>query len=216
MRLSTHSDVALCGLILSIFTSSVSASRIFESSSLATCQTDSNITASLFDVAFFPDNQTLSVNLEGEALVTGNVTFKVQAAAYGYTFLEDSIDPCSEGITSFCPVSQLQIGLDVTYNNISTNIIGRIPGIAYGIPDLDATVTVEIYLKESPTDSLGCVQLQISNGKTVDENGIRWATAAVAGLGLVTSMLVGGLGHPNTAAHGRLTVPPFPATFSES
>jgi len=201
MRLATHPNVAPSGFIISFFTSLVSASRIFESSSLATCQTDSNITASLFDVAFFPDNQTLSVNLEGEALVTGNVTFKVQAAAYGYTFLEDSIDPCSEGITSFCPVSQLQIGLDVTYNNISTNVIGRIPSIAYGIPDLDATVTVEIYLTESPTDSLGCVQLQISNGKTVDENGIRWATAAVAGLGLVTSMLVGGLGHLNTAAH---------------
>lgn len=91
--------------------------------------------------------------------------------------------------------------MDVQYNNISTNFIGRIPGIAYEIPDLDATVTVNIYSTTAPTVSIGCVLLKISNGKTVDIIGIRWATAAVAALGLFTSLLIGGLGHTNAAAH---------------
>lgn len=188
-------------VVLSSLISRASASdRIFQSSSLATCQADSNITASLLDIAFTPNNKTLSLNLVGEAFVEGNVTFKVQAAAYGYTFLTETIDPCAYGIYAFCPVSSLQIGMDVTYPNISSNFIGRIPGIAYQIPDLDATVTINIYSVNS-TASMGCVQLSISNGKTVDLPGIRWATAVIAGLGLVASMLVGSLGHTNAAAH---------------
>lgn len=200
MRFFHSSRVALSALILSLFVLDVSAVRVFESSSLATCQDSSNITASLFDITFTPDNQTLVVNLVGEAYITGNVTFKVQAAAYGYTFLEETLNPCTEGLSAFCPLAELAIGMDVTYTNISTSFIGRIPGIAYDIPDLDALVTVNIYPTNS-NNSAGCVQLQISNEKTVDETGIRWATAAVAGVGLFTSMFVGSLGHTNAAAH---------------
>lgn len=201
MRLSTSYRLGLCGAVLSSLPSLVSAGRIFQSSSLATCQTNSNITASLFSIRFQPDLHTLDVEVTGEAFVEGNVTFIVEAAAYGYVFLTDTIDPCKEGLTSFCPLSSLEIGMNVTYSNISTNVVGRIPGIAYEIPDLDATVTVRIFLTNDLTASLGCVKLQISNGKTVDLLGIRWATAVVAVLGLLASMLIGGLGHTNAAAH---------------
>jgi hypothetical protein len=202
MWLSTSPGV-LRGAIFSSLILLTSADRIFQSSSLATCQSDSSITASLFNIAFTPDNQTLTVDVVGEALVEGNVTFKVQAAAYGYVFLTETIDPCAaeNKIASFCPLSLLQIGLDVTYTNISTNFIGRIPGIAYQIPDLDATVTINIYSTNNTNVSIGCVELKISNGKTVNELGIRWATAVVAAIGLLTSLLIGSLGHTNAAAH---------------
>jgi hypothetical protein len=179
----------------------VSADRVFKSSSLDVCQSNSSFTASLFTIVFTPNNRRLALNVVGESTTTGNVTFKVQATAYGYTFLTESLDPCTLGLSSMCPMSKIQTGFDTTFSNISLSIIDKIPSIAYTIPDLDATVTVYMFAASNPTVSLACVRSQISNGQTVDQEGIRWATAIVAGLGLAAWALVSGLGHINTAAH---------------
>jgi len=45
------------------------------------------------------------------------------------------------------------------------------------------------------------VEAPLSNGKTVDQHGVGWATAVIAGMGLVASAVTSGLGHSNTAAH---------------
>lgn len=99
------------GVAISTLISLATADKIFQSSSVSTCQANSNITASLLDITFTPNNQTLVVNLVGEAFVTGNVTFKVQAAAYGYVFLTETIDPCAQGFTSFCPLRHVTFPL---------------------------------------------------------------------------------------------------------
>ncbi len=170
----------------------VAADRVFESSSLDSCQSSSSFTASLFQIAFTPNNKTLTLNVAGDSSVTGNVTFKVEATAYGYIFLRESLDPCAMGLTAICPLSQVQIGFDDTFNNISLAVIDVIPSVAYGIPDLDATVTVYMYATSNPTISLACVRSRISNRKTVNQSGVKWGTAVVAGLGLAASALVSG------------------------
>ena len=48
---------------------------------------------------------------------------------------------------------------------------------------------------------VACVEAPLSNGKTVDQHGVGWTTAIIAGLGLVASAITSGLGHSNTAAH---------------
>jgi hypothetical protein len=50
-------------------------------------------------------------------------------------------------------------------------------------------------------EQIACVEANISNGKTVDLKGVKWATAIIAGLALLSSAAVSGLGHLNTAAH---------------
>jgi hypothetical protein len=49
--------------------------------------------------------------------------------------------------------------------------------------------------------SKACVEARLSNGQTVDQLGVDWTTAVIAGLALVVSAVVAGLGHSNTAAH---------------
>ena len=56
-------------------------------------------------------------------------------------------------------------------------------------------------MADSPDVDLACVRSRLSNGKTVYESGVGWATAVVAVLGLLTSALVSGLGHLNAASH---------------
>lgn len=50
-------------------------------------------------------------------------------------------------------------------------------------------------------EMIACVVVPLSNGKTVDSHGVGWATAIIAGMGLIASAVTSGLGHSNTAAH---------------
>lgn len=73
-------------------------------------------------------------------------------------------------------------------------------GIAYSVPDLDASV--QVYFNSTATGQpVACVQAGLSNGKTVDQPGVAWALAVISGIALVTSAVVSGLGHSNAAAH---------------
>jgi hypothetical protein len=208
MRLYPSSTAVLLSALLSLRVPTVSASRVFESQSLDSCQSTTNFTVTLFQIAFSPDNGTLSINVKGATSITGKVRLEVDAAAYGYTFLKESVDPCTMGVafSGFCPLNLPQINFDTTYNNISSSVTSSIPGIAFQIPDLDATVTVHLYMATDTelTNSLACVRSRISNRKTVNQDGVKWATALIAVLGLIGSALVSGLGHANTAAHVSL------------
>ncbi|KAN0091968.1 TRP domain containing protein [Hyaloscypha variabilis] len=206
MRLFPSSTAVLFSALLSLLVPTVTADRVFESSSLDSCQTTDAFTVSLFQIAYSPDNGTLAINVEGSTSISGNVILKVEAAAYGYVFLRETVNPCTMGtaFSGFCPLNLPQITFDTTYNNISSSISSRIPGIAFQIPDLDATVTVHLYMESDQNTSLACVLTQISNGKTVNQDGVKWATAIIAVLGLIGSALVSGLGHANTAAHVSL------------
>lgn len=55
--------------------------------------------------------------------------------------------------------------------------------------------------KTDTGEMIACVEAPLSNGKTVDTHGVGWATAIIAGMGLIASAVTSGLGHSNTAAH---------------
>ncbi|KAI9735692.1 MAG: hypothetical protein M1818_006300 [Claussenomyces sp. TS43310] len=198
MRLSFSPLVALTSTL--IFLPYVSAIRYLATNSLNTCQEDSDFTASLFNVVFTPDNATFTFHINGISTVSANVTFQALVQAYGYTIINATIDPCTLGVAGMCPMGHGTINLD-SWQNVSQSVVKNIPSIAFGVPDFDALVTVNINTKTAPITSLACVQARVSNGQTVDQKGVSWATAVVAGLGLASSAIVSGLGHSNTAAH---------------
>jgi hypothetical protein len=181
--------------------SGASAIRLIESKSLNSCQDNSSFTASLFHVVFTPDNRTLTFDLVGVSSIQGNVTFGIAVSAYGYTFATQKLDPCTQkDMTGMCPMATGQ--LDINSNvQLDQDVIDQIPGIAYGVPDLDANVKIQINSTANPLVSLACVEANLSNGQTVDQKGVGWATAVIAGLALVASAVTSGLGHSNTAAH---------------
>lgn len=71
--------------------------------------------------------------------------------------------------------------------------------IAYQIPDIDGKA--KIMVNRTTGEMIACVVVPLSNGKTVDSHGVGWATAIIAGMGLIASAVTSGLGHSNTAAH---------------
>ncbi|KAG4435239.1 hypothetical protein IFR05_009272 [Cadophora sp. M221] len=180
--------------------SGASAVRLIESKSLNTCQDNSSFTASLFNVVFTPNNRTLTFDVVGVSSIQGNVSFGIEVFAYGYRFIKQTLDPCNMDLAGMCPMSTGQI--DIQSNLVlDADTVNQIPGIAFGVPDLDANVKIHINATANPDVSLACVEANLSNGQSVDQKGVSWATAVIAGLALVASAVTSGLGHSNTAAH---------------
>jgi len=190
---------------LATFTSPVAADEILQSKSLNTCQENSAFTASLFNVVFMANISTAVVDIVAISSVQGNVTFDVHVSAYGYPIINQKVDPCDPaiGLAGLCPMTAGKIPLNFNLP-VDPSALEQIPSIAYTFPDLDAKVKVIINMTDpQPGDDaqIACVEADISNGKTVDLAGVKWATAIVAGLALAASAVVSGLGHQNAASH---------------
>lgn len=189
-------------LLLSFLFTTTSAVRLIESDALEDCSdNNSNLTASLFDIVFTPDNNSVSINAVGNSYIAGLINLSISTTVYGYEILSETLDPCALGIDALCPLAVQPLSFDNVFSNISETFLRRIPGVAYGIPDLDAVVTIDVMAANNPTVVQACVRSRLSNRQTVHQAGVGWATALVAGAGLVTSAFVAGFGHANTASH---------------
>ncbi|RHZ64915.1 transient receptor potential ion channel family protein [Aspergillus thermomutatus] len=179
----------------------VSATRLIESNALNICQDSSNFTATYFNVVFTPDNRTLVFSFDGVASISGKVTADVILYVYGYATPKRTLDPCkSDETKGFCPMNAGPIDVPTASIQVGEDVIKQIPGIAYTVPDLDATV--RIYVNSSATgQSITCVEARLSNDKTVYQAGVGWTTAVISGLGLAASAFTSTLGHSNAAAH---------------
>ncbi|KAG5755527.1 hypothetical protein H9Q69_001570 [Fusarium xylarioides] len=179
--------------------SPVSGEKILYSNSLNSCQKDNGFKATLFNVALTPNNGSAFVKAVATSSIQGKVIFDIRLSAYGYQFLQQTVDPCTINLAGLCPMVSGKIpfkfNLPVGKENLK-----QVPGIAYSVPDLDATVRVYVNMS-STGESVACVEADFSNGKTVDLKGVKWTTAIIAGLGLISSAVVSGVGHANTAAH---------------
>jgi hypothetical protein len=196
----TFAPLALLTSLLSLL-SCASGTKLIESKSLNTCQDNSSLTASLFSVLFTPDNGKLDFNITAVSSIQGNVLFDIEVVAYGLSIIRETINPCnSTELSGLCPMSAGQFQIP-SNRQIDPDTVKSIPGIAYYVPDLDANIKVRINSTSQPDVSLACVQASLSNGQTVDQKGVSWATAVIAGLALVASAVTSGLGHSNTAAH---------------
>lgn len=175
------------------------AENIIESNSLNSCKSGSNFTATLFNVAYTPSNHSIGLSINGVSSLVGNVTAQLEVIAYGFTILNQTLNPCEMGLAGFCPMQTGQINI-VTNIDVPESVAKQVPGIAYSVPDLDGVVRV--YVTSLDTNQvIACMEADLSNTKSVYHPAVGWATAVIAGLGLVAAGVTSGLGHPNTAAH---------------
>lgn len=200
MRRSLRSSpLAALLACLSFFMSSASAIRMFESNSLETCMKNSSFSATLFHVVFTPDNGSLQFDINGISQISSNVILEFSVLGYGYNIYHNKIDPCTDSsLKGLCPMSAAPITLQ-SNADIDKSTVSKIPNAVYYIPDLDGKV--QVWINDTNGNALACVEAELSNGKTVYQKGVAWSVAIIAGLGLVISAVVSGLGHSNTAAH---------------
>jgi hypothetical protein len=136
--------------------------------------------------------------------ITGKVKFDIAISAYGYQFDRRTIDPCEagSGLDGMCPMRAGNLLLPFALQ-LDPDTLKSIPGIAYSFPDLDAKVRVLINMTDGDNagQTAACVEANVSNGKTIDLPGVKWALAAIAILAFLASAVISGLGHVNAASH---------------
>ncbi|KAK3899840.1 hypothetical protein C8A05DRAFT_36538 [Staphylotrichum tortipilum] len=188
---------------LTTFVIPTAAEHVLRSSSLAACQDNSGFTASMFDVVFTPNNLTASITMLATSSIEGYVVFDISIFAYGYPIIRTKVDPCTSNLAGLCPMTSGKLDDNPFNLPVTKDAVAQIPGIAYTFPDLDATVRVYINRTDGdrPGESVACLEAEISNGMTVDLVGVKWASAGVAALALVSSAIVNALGFSNAASH---------------
>lgn len=182
-----------------VFVSTVYARRALYATSLVTCMANSQISPSHFSVVFDPDDRSLTYSLDLTTDISANISAHVQVYAYGFIIIEEEIDLCALGWKQFCPIfpGALQVS-SVEY--IAKKYIDMIPGIAFAVPDIDAVAKIIIIDRETK-EVLSCLQSSFTNGKTISQAGAKWATAVIAGLGLLIAAIMSTFGNSNAASH---------------
>ncbi|KAK3499409.1 uncharacterized protein B0T23DRAFT_16862 [Neurospora hispaniola] len=201
MRFSITRPLAALASIAALV-SPVFGEQKLASQALKTCQANSGFSASLFNVVYTPESGRANVDIVAVSTIQGKIIFDVAISAYGYEIITAKVDPCSSGLLGLCPMTAGKIPLNFTLP-VDKNAVAQIPSIAYNFPDIDAKVRVRINMTDGDEagQTVACVEAEITNGKTVDLAGVKWATAIVATFALTSSAFVSGLGHHNAASH---------------
>ncbi|SCU93306.1 LANO_0E03532g1_1 [Lachancea nothofagi CBS 11611] len=186
--------------VLSLVHHSLAAKRKLVATSLVTCMADSQLAATAFDVSFDPDSRALHYSLAMTTKIDAYIAAEVEVWAYGFKIITRTLDLCSLSWKQFCPLQPGNVQIE-SIEYISPDLVSQLPGIAYQVPDIDAFVRVNIYKRDDSTQTLACIQAFFSNGKTVAQTGVKWATAVVAGIGLLCSAILSTFGNSNAASH---------------
>ena len=179
---------------------SVVAKRLLLASSLTTCMENSQILPTFFNVTFNANDRLVHYLIDLTTELNTYVYAVVDVYAYGFLIMDPiTVDLCKIGWKQFCPIfpGSLQVDLVVYLDKKWTD---KVPGIAYTVPDIDVIVKIEVF-DLNTNEKLSCIQLSFTNGKTVAQTGAKWATAVVAGLGLIVAALMLTFGNSNAASH---------------
>ncbi|SMN21535.1 similar to Saccharomyces cerevisiae YGL139W FLC3 Putative FAD transporter, similar to Flc1p and Flc2p [Maudiozyma saulgeensis] len=182
-----------------ILFSTTEAKRNLKATSLVTCMKGSQVSSNSFDVVFEPDDRSLHYTLDLQTEIDSYILAYIDVYAYGFKIITKNFDVCSENWKQFCPVHPGNIEID-SIEYISEDYVNEIPNIAYSVPDIDAYVRVNVY-DRNLTSHLACIEIFFSNGKTVSQTGVKWASAVIAGIGLLLSAVLSAFGNSTAASH---------------
>lgn len=177
----------------------VVAKRNLIATSLVSCMENSQLTSNSFDVIFNPDDRSLHYNLDLTTEIDSYIYADIDVYAYGFKIITKMVDLCDIDWKQFCPVHPGRIEIE-SIEYISKDLVNEIPGIAYQVPDIDAYAKVKVFAVNT-TNYLACIQVYFSNGKTVSQTGVKWATAVIAGIGLLLSAVLSTFGNSTAASH---------------
>lgn len=174
------------------------AKRKLFSTSLVTCMEDSKLSAQAFNVTFDPNSSSLHYAFTMVTTIKDYVTADLEVYAYGFKITSKTINPCNIGWKQFCPLQPGNVQID-SVTHVAQKYVNDIPGIAYHVPDIDAYAIVRVH--NDKRENLACIQAFFGNGKTVSQTGVKWASAVIAGLGLLLSAVLSAFGNSIAASH---------------
>lgn len=95
-------------------------------------------------------------------------------------------------------------------HTVPTKYTGAISEIAYLVPDLEGSITIQLMNASNRTQNLGCFHSSITNGKSTETSGVKFATLGMAALALVISGLSSAANGGSGGAGSAPTTAPIP------
>jgi hypothetical protein len=93
----------------------------------------SKFSATLFNVLFTPNNDTLSFTVNGVSAISGNVSVEIDVIAYGLNIYKKRINPCDESdFSGLCPMNPGNIDLK-SNTVIPASTVKQIPGASSSV-----------------------------------------------------------------------------------
>ncbi|KAK2762807.1 hypothetical protein FQN54_000982 [Arachnomyces sp. PD_36] len=193
MRITT--PLLLCA---SLTAHLVSANDVLKTNGFAPCITDADIKVDKVDVTYDRTTQKVTFDAAGSSLKIQKVMANLRVTAYGKEVYNNEFDPCAEDtkVDQLCPVPKGNFAAQGE-QSIPPEVSDMIPAIAFAVPDLDGTATLELKSKDSG-ETLGCIESHVGNGKTLKVPAVSYVAAGMAGAALVLTGLsaIGAAGHP--------------------
>lgn len=186
-------------LTTSLLACQAAAKRKLVSKSLVTCMENSKLSADAFNVTFNPEDRSLEYSFTMTTDINAFIIAHLEVYAYGFQLITRDLNLCNIGWKQFCPLRPGNVEID-SVEYVAQKYVDLVPGIAYHVPDIDAYARVIVYNNETLVD-LACIQAFFGNGKTVSQTGVKWASAVIAGLGLLLSALLSTFGNSTAASH---------------
>lgn len=100
--------------------------------------------------------------------------------------VDEYIDLCEDFITELCPVPEGHV-VRTGVHNVPPRYTEDISRAAYLVPDLEGSILVEIYNSSNLEQNLGCFTSDLSNGKSAESIGVKYATLGLAAAALLIS-----------------------------
>ncbi|KAF8629196.1 hypothetical protein AX17_005781 [Amanita inopinata Kibby_2008] len=185
----------LAGLRAPFFFSLLFASAVYArepvifTSSVTYCNPPETLLIQQLDVVYFARNQSVAFNISAASVQANvNVTANLFLNVYGLHPVNYTIDLCDILGGALCPLPMYNFtGADTISLPNSLGVAGRIPVIAYKIPDLEGFA--QLTLTEAGTGKVkACVQATLSNGWSMHQTAVEWVTAGFA-IGALLSAL---------------------------
>lgn len=174
-------------LVATTFAAGVLGDNVLTTSSFSNCNTSSSITVNNVDISYNSDNKTVTFDVSGTSDKVQNVSATLTVLAYGQSVYDSTFNPCKEAtyVQQLCPVPEGTFGARGN-QDIPADIAGQIPSIAFSVPDIAATAQLSLKSLDDGSE-VGCIQSQVTNGKTASVPAVSYIMAGVAGIALVAS-----------------------------
>ncbi|KAI0525996.1 TRP-domain-containing protein [Xylaria bambusicola] len=171
---------------------------ILVTSGFTNCNNNSDITVDKVDIRYNNADKTVTFNVAGTSAKEQNVTAKLTVKAFGQDVYSNEFNPCAADtfVQQLCPVPPGHFGANGT-QAIPPEFADKIPSIAFQIPDIAAQAKLELTSLDD-NSTIGCVQSEVTNGKTVDIPAVSYVAAGIAAGALV----IGGASAISAAVSG--------------
>ncbi|ORY66322.1 uncharacterized protein BCR38DRAFT_456899 [Pseudomassariella vexata] len=174
---------------------------VLTTSSFTNCDTNSSVRVDRVNISYNNDKKKVTFDVAGTSTKVQNVTAMLNVTAYGQQVYTNAFNPCeaSTYVKQLCPVPSGTFSANGT-QDIPEEYANQVPAIAFQVPDIAAQATLQLKALDDGSD-VGCVQSQVTNGKTANVAAVSYIAAGVAGLAMVASG-VGALGSALSGAAG--------------